>query len=212
MKIELTNFVKRQWDSNFAGTKMHQISDNLFLDFVNVIYENCVIDNHKSWEFCKYVYFKNPYEFIKTSTIKIDYTNYQYIQSGYFSRTDKELDVLSRWMSFPKDSFKLPKAEYIGLVLYSKEQLLKEFNADPAIGRRDMNGNRFEQFELSDDCKYGIVAIIGLNQCEMDPMLPITHFRNALGKEYGGNSESIDIEEYQKSIIFWKDHILVKDF
>ncbi len=210
MKIELTDFVKRQWKSDFSGTKMNNVVENDFLKAVNIASFHICKDSQ--FNFCKYIFIDNSrFDLdVKLGTIPIDYTIYQYIQSGYFSRTDEELSVLSRWVKFPPNTYTAPRANYIGLVLYSREQLLKEYNADPAIGQRDMNGNRFEQFELSVDCDYGIVAIMGLTEPEMEPMPPITHMRNALGKEHGGNGEPINIEEYQKSVEFWSKRILIK--
>ena len=47
------------------------------------------------------------------------------VLSGYSSRTEKELAVLSRW--FPKDSVgTVPTAKYLDLILYSREQIRKE--------------------------------------------------------------------------------------
>lgn len=226
MKIQLTKFVQRQWDKKFAGTKMDMWQED-FINLVNIIYPQNDIFLHDSQnDFCKYLYFKNPYPSIKKAVIKIDHTIYPYIQSGYSSRTAEELAVLSRWVSFPPKSYPLPTAEYIGLVLYSREQLLKEHNAtqqqidkenDSFAGKifaRDMGtsvAKTFKtEFELTEECEYGIVAIMGLGQPEMDPMPPITHLRNALGGVEGGNGVAINKEEYEKSVKFWSEHILVK--
>ncbi len=213
-KIELTNFAKRQWEPKFSGTKMHKVNMDHFMDQANTCYDFALngspnmgrwnlMDHPKpDWHFCKYLVFENFDPEIKASVVKIDHTMYQYIQSGYSSRTDKELAVLSRWVSFPSGSYTLPTARFTGLVLYSKKQLLEEHNAGNAGGS--------VEFELSNECRYGIVAIMGLTQAQLDPMPPITHLRNALGKDHGGNGTPIDVEEYNKSVDFWSKHILVK--
>lgn len=220
MKIELTTFVMRQFDAKFAGTKMHKVDIEHFINLSNTAYNTAKLrtdsnillpggidfklENHKSWDFCKYLFIKNDFDFdIRTAVAKINQFNCQYVQSSYSSRTETELAVLSRWIEFPKTAnYKAPKADWIALVLYSREQLLKEFesNAQPPESF----------FELSEDCEYGIVSINALTSPEMEPMPPITHLRNALGMEYGGNGNPIDIEEYNRSVEFWQEHALVK--
>lgn len=201
MKIELTDFVKRQWKSEFSGTKMNNVDKDVFINTINRI-ENFSIWNNSQFDFCKYLFINNENNAfdVNLGVIKLDHSIYQYIQSGYFSRTLDELPVLSRWVKFPHMSYNIPKSKYIGLVLYSKEQLLKEH----------ISSNNTTSFELSDECKYGIVSIMGLSTQEMEPMLPITHLRNALDLKYCGNGESINIDEYNKSVLFWDKHILIK--
>lgn len=205
MKIELTNFVKRQWKPDFSGTKMYGIDEKSFLSVCNLTSFH-IIEDHKSWDFCKYVIICNGDKFdldVKVSSVKIDHTVWPYIETGYSSRTENELAVLSRYVRFPKGcSFELPKANYVGLVLYSREQLYKEYIVSGSESK--------EPFELSEDCDYGIVAIMGLNEPKLEPMLPITHMRNSLGKEQGGNGEPLDIDEYNKSVEYWSKYILVK--
>ncbi len=213
MKIELTEFVKRQWKPNFAGTKMHRIQEAKFLELFNDAYNvsmsksismNHKFDSHKSWDFCKYLYLNVERTLdIRTSTVKLDHTIAPFVQCDYSSRNSAELEVLGRWVSFPAQSnFKAPLAKWIGCVLYTREQLLEEYNKNA--------DEHVHTFELSEDCEYGIVAIMGLDIPQMDPMPPITHFRNALGQEFGGNGEPVDIEEYNKSVEFWKNNILIK--
>jgi hypothetical protein len=219
-KIQQTRFVGRQWEKKFAGTCMNGIWQEDFLKHVNKVYGDLFSELQPSHnEFCKYFYFENPYPAVKRAVIKIDHTIYPYIQSGYSSRTAEELAVLSRWVSFPVGSFELPTAEYIGLVLYSRDQLLKEHNemfppedyvGDAPWTDKGMTGMRQPEFELTEEAEYGIVAVMGLSRPEMDPMPPITHLRNALGGAEGGNGVPINKLEYNKSVEFWKDHILVK--
>lgn len=214
-KIELPEFTRRQWKPSYAGTKMFGIDETHFMEFVNARYEHATDQNRvmarswfkdhpdPSWSFCKYLIFENVDDKIKTSVIKIDHTIFPYIQSGYSSRVEGELPVLSRWATFPYGTFKLPVAKFVGLALYTRKQLLHEFEADPA--------NKGKEYtELSPSAKYGIVSIQGLGQPELDPMPPVTHLRNALGKEQGGNGQPIDKSEYDKSVDFWSTHILVK--
>lgn len=227
MKIQLTSFVQRQWDKKFAGTKIDiwqadfiKLVNDAFDDMDSIDPEFTTDFKDSQNDFCKYFFIENApdlFPTVKKAVIKIDHTIYPYIQSGYSSRTAEELAVLSRWVSFPPKIYPLPTAEWIGFVLYTREQLLKEHNAQ--FPPEDYKSNTpwsdktvlmQPTFELTEECEYGIVAIMGLGQPEMDPMPPITHVRNALGTAEGGNGVAINKEEYEKSVKFWSEHILVK--
>jgi hypothetical protein len=56
--------------------------------------------------------------------IKITADNEHLLRSGYNSRRAEELAVLERW--FPKESVEVPVAKYLDIILYSREQVLKE--------------------------------------------------------------------------------------
>jgi hypothetical protein len=86
-----------------------------------------------------------------------------------------------------------PEAEYLVIVLYSKEQLEKEATSEYVI-----------------DGDWGIVAILGQMSAVEEPMKPITMMRNALGMEEGGSGVPIDKEAYKKSVDFWSKNATVK--
>ena len=77
------------------------------------------------------------------------------LRSGYSSRTEKELPVLSRW--FPKEvvGTDVPTARYLDLILYSREQIRKE---NEAMGE-----------DSGSDAPWGIVSIkaqdVGTQAC-----------------------------------------------
>lgn len=91
------------------------------------------------------------------------------------------------------------KAEYLDIILYSKEQIQKE---NSAMGNQDPNANL--------DYDWGVVSIKAQNAGSEIPMEPITAMRNALGKDQGGSGVALDREAYQKSVDFWNKHAIVK--
>lgn len=93
----------------------------------------------------------------------------------------------------------MEKAEYLDIILYSKEQVQKE---NEAMGNTDPNGNL--------DYDWGVVSIKAQNLGAEIPMEPITAMRNALGKDQGGSGVPLNREEYQKSADFWSKHAIVK--
>lgn len=213
MKIEYTNFVLRQFDPKFAGTKLNIENKDNILDNINYYYDltqakfginSGKIVSYKFensyQDFCKYLIIENHLDKnIKAGVTELTLEKYPFIRTGYSSRTPEELPVLSRWLELPS-CFEKPKANYLVLVLYTREQLLKEH----------IDNNSVNDFELSDECEYGIVAVLGTLEPKADPMPPITIMRNALGTEEGGNGAKLDHSLYKESVEFWDKYILIK--
>lgn len=220
MNIELTNFALRHFKSDFSGTKITKIvtpyempvTKANFEEQINVRIGDKLPDstyNNFSNEFgtvflsegyapfCKLVSIRN-FTNANVGSLPITIENYQYLRSGYSSRTPDELPVFSRWFELP---LKPPTAEWLILVLYSREQLLKEYN-----------GNKKDDvvFELSDDAEWGIVAILGQRHPSEEPMKPETMLRNALGIKEGGSGVELDRKKYLESVAFWSDNATVK--
>ena len=112
------------------------------------------------------------------------------MRSGYEARTEKELAVLARWF----DVAKLPegavnKAEYLDIILYSKDQIILE---NAALKSENPNANI--------EYDYGIISVKAQDQAHELPMQPITSMRNSLGKEYGGSGVPMDFEAYKRSV------------
>jgi hypothetical protein len=210
MKIEnikITEFAKRHFDPKFGGTKILDFTLEEFDDKVNqqlfnyyrILEGANIIKELKSdivrvlpgyADFCKLLVLKN-FTQAKVGSMPIAIENYQYLRSGYSSRAKEELPVLSRWFSLPIPA---PVAEYLVIVLYSKEQLNKE--------------KKEEEKEFDGD--WGTVAILAQSSSNEEPMTPITMMRNALGIDEGGSGVPIDKEAYQKSVVFWSDNAIIK--
>ena len=188
-KIEYDPFVTRQFSQNFSGTKVNlEIKDEL-LEVINDTYTYALSETmlDSEWSFCKYL--------VRPITLDI----YPYIRTDYSQRTPEELAVLTRYVQLPP-GFKSADANYIVLVLYSREQLQKEFKPK----------EEGQEFYFDDNVEWGVVSIMGTMEPKPDPLVPITIMRNALGVEEGGNSMPINIIEYNKSVEFWRNYILVK--
>lgn len=203
MKIEnikITEFAKRHFDPKFGGTKILDFTPEEFEDRVNLTLGsiNSSLNTEYSIErvvpgyadFCKLLVLKN-FTTAKTGSLPITIENYQYLRTGYSSRTTSEIPVMERWFELPLSA---PKAEYLVVVLYSKEQLEKE---------RKEGEEKF-------DGDWGVVAILAQMSPSEEPMKPITMMRNALGIEEGGSGVPIDREAYANSVEFWSKNATVK--
>jgi len=153
------------------------------------------MSNELSWNifkgyasFCKLVVVQN-FTDAKVGSMPITLENYQYLRSGYSARRDFELPVFSRWFELPLPA---PKAEYLVIVLYSKEQIELEDN-------------------IEFDADWGIVSIMGTMYGEEEPMKPETMIRNSMGIEYGGSGVELNKDEYLKSCEFWEVNATVKN-
>jgi hypothetical protein len=112
-------------------------------------------------------------------TVPITGHNRHQLRSGYDARTKSELAVLTRWF----EGVEPPVANYLVVILYSRDQLLKE-------------GERIE-------ADWGVVGCLYTAEPEEIPMAPITMMRNALGVEEGGSGVPLNREAYRRSVEFW---------
>jgi hypothetical protein len=204
-KIEYDPFVTRQFSPSFSGTKIPlDAKEELLMNANDALH---YVTNHgaedyllldSEWDFCKYLVIPNDFN-VKCAVREITLDIYPYIRTDYSQRTPDELAVLTRFVQLPP-GFKSQTAEYIVFVLYSKEQLEKEFK--PKL--------ETDVFYFDDSVEWGVVAIMGTLEPKPDPLIPITIMRNALGVDEGGNGEKLNKEVYNESVEFWSKYILVK--
>lgn len=161
-------FVLRQFKPDFKGTNLSKIDAAKMLDLINVKYQEflnvkedakekpaLLLDSQ--WDFCKYLVFSNPAAEIKSQVAKIDLAIYPYIRTAYSSRTPDELPILSRWAELPP-GFSQPTANYVVCVLYTREQLLAEYDKKYAKEVPEGQDKPIKpDFYLPEAVKYGIV-------------------------------------------------------
>ena len=184
--IKITDFARRHFKKEFKGTKILDKTPKEVESLINKLNPIKSIDGYA--DFCKLLVFDN-FTNAKPGTIEITDDIKPYIKSGYKSRNENELAILSRWVKLP---YEVKKANYLIFVVYSKKQLIKE-----------SKDNSF-------DGDWGVVAILGQNNKDEEPMKPETMFRNALGVEEGGSGVKIDREKYKKSVKFWENNINIE--
>jgi hypothetical protein len=146
--------------------------------------------------FCKHLFIENNFTDARVNVLRITTDNESLIRTKYEARNDKELPVLTRF--FPKQLVgdDLPKAKFLDLILYSREQIQKE---NQAQGRPDN----------AETAPWGIVSIKAQDVDYELPMNPITAMRNALGSEEGGSGIPLDRDAYMHAVNYWKDHAVV---
>lgn len=117
--------------------------------------------------FCKHVFIPNEWG-CPVGALLITDENRHLLRSAYTRRRPEELPVLNRW--FPKDQVPAPPAAaYLDIILYSREQMLKEYEALPLEGR--------DAADLP-PVPWGIISIKAQNEPFETPMTPITMMRN----------------------------------
>ena len=100
---------------------------------------------------------------------------------------------------FPAGTISPQTAEYLDIILYSKEQIQKE---TASMGNTDPNADI--------DYDWGIVSVKPQDVDHELTMNPITIMRNALGKEHGGSGVPLEREKYMQAVEFWSKNALVK--
>lgn len=200
MSIVLDSFAYRHWDDpNYTGARINNMSKEQFIQYVREYIQkhggflSCSVEGYAP--FCRHIFIENPTD-AKVDAILITPEIEKHIKSGYRARRDTELAVLCRWIDACDVPGGIPKAKYLDLIFYSKDQLIKEAN--------DMQSSI-----APGDWEWGLISIKGQMISEETPMQPITIMRNALGRKFGGSSVEIDEEKYRKSADFWNAYISI---
>jgi hypothetical protein len=117
------------------------------------------------------------------------------MEAVYEARKESELPVLVQFIDRKKIT--IPKATFLDVILYSREQIIKENLAMGSVPPETQ-------------APWGIISVKG-QLCDYElPMQPITMMRNALGREYGGSGVPLKEEEYRNSVAFWSKHVAIK--
>lgn len=185
-------FAESESSKSYGGT-VFSIPIKEFEDIANARYdESNLVDGYAP--FCKHIFIENDFTDAQVNVIAITPENESCLRSKYEARNDKELPVLTR--HFPHDLVvsldnPLPKAKYLDLILYSREQVNKE---NEAMGK-----------PTSDEkAPWAIISVKAQNENFEIPMTPITAMRNALGKDEGGSGVPLDRDAYMAAFKFWE--------
>ncbi|WP_347260915.1 DUF3228 family protein [Rudaea sp.] len=178
MHIVLTDFARTRLFPN--ERRRNTIQDCTPEEFERHINEHAplkVLDGYAP--FCKLHVHRN-WTSTRCLTVTVGDDNRHLLRSAYEARTKEELPVLVRWF----EGVEAPIANWLVVILYSREQLAKE---GAAI-----------------DADWGVVGCLYTMEPEEIPMAPITMMRNALGVEEGGSGVPLDREAYRRSVEFWE--------
>ncbi len=189
-------------NSSYGGTVFHiAISD--FEKIANERFSDDLLQPGYA-PFCKHLFIKNDFTDAQVNVLPITNDNQDKIRTKYEARNDKELPVLNRFFPLElvansnNDNNTLPVAKYLDLILYSREQINME---NEAQGRQTTNND--------EEAPWGIVSIKAQDVNYELPMNPITIMRNSLGKEQGGSGVPLDRDAYLASVDYWKNHAVV---
>lgn len=182
-----------------AGTRMVGCDKQEFLDCVHESYAAGTPLSDGYAPFCKHIFIPNQWA-APVGALPITDANVHLLQSAYTKRRPEELAVLTRW--FPADKVQVHQAAFFDVILYSREQIIKEYQALPAQGKH-----------LSDadipNAPWGIISIKAQDEPHETPMNPITMLRNALGREEGGSGVPLDRLKYEEAVAYWDTHAAV---
>lgn len=178
--IVLDQFALRQFkgykqDSSISTSQTIDYDVNQFVDKINNYYKqnNTLVDGYAS--FCKHIFIPNFIDNLTTGYTKIDDSNKQYLISDYLARTEYELPVLTRW--FDKQYVNSPVAEYLDIILYSREQICIENKATQQHKQQNDNKNptnNNDNIYNNGKWQWGIISIKPQLGNKELPMLPIT--------------------------------------
>ena len=180
MSIALTEFARaRLFPREARRNTIQDCSAEQFERHLNDLPALRVLDGYAP--FCKLHVYRN-WTSTRCLTLPITEANTHLLRSAYEARSKEELPVLVRWF----EGVEPPVANYLLVILYSREQLAKE-------------GTQI-------DGDWGVVGCMYTAEPEDTPMAPITMMRNALGVAEGGSGVAIDRAAYARSVEFWSRH------
>ena len=180
MRIVLTEFARtRLFPRESRRNTIRDITAEQFEAHLNAHPPVAVLDGYAP--FCKLHVHRN-WTSTRASVLPVTAENRHLLRSAYEARSRDELPVLVRWF----EGVEPPVADYLVVILYSREQLAKE--GSPI------------------DADWGVVGCLYTAEPAEIPMAPITMMRNALGVEEGGSGVAIDRAAYQRAVAFWHNN------
>jgi hypothetical protein len=189
MHIAITDFALKNWEPRDGGTQIVGLSPEDLVSRCNAV-GGPLVDGYAL--FCKHLFVENDTP-TRCGFAPITDDNRHLLRTGYRARREGEMAVLERWF----EGVQPPRAEWLDVILYSHAQLMAEA-AD------------YPDEQPVPPCDWGIVSIIGVLEPVEPPMPPITHWRNALGREEGGSGVAIDGQAYARGVEFWDTHASVR--
>ena len=180
MSIVLTRFATtRLFPREPRRNTIQDITPEQFEQHLNTVPPVKVLDGYAP--FCK-LHVQRNWTSTRCLTVPITEANRHLLRSDYEARSSEELPVLVRWF----EGVEPPVANYLIVILYSREQLAKEGTPIAA--------------------DWGVVGCLYTAEPVETPMAPITLMRNALGVEEGGSGVPLDRDAYRRSVAFWRNH------
>ena len=180
MAIVLTRFATtRLFPREPRRNTIQDTTPEQFEQHLNTVPPVTVLDGYAP--FCKLHVHRN-WTSTRCLTVPITEANRHRLRSDYEARSCDELPVLVRWF----EGIEPPVADYLIVILYSREQLAREGTPISA--------------------EWGVVGCLYTAEPVETPMAPITLMRNALGVEEGGSGVPLDRDAYRRSVEFWRTH------
>lgn len=181
------------------------VTPESFVARVNEAYAKGEVELKEGYApFCKHIFIPN-FTAARAGAMPITEENISRLRSGYLCRQEGELAVLFRWFPMKGKSsgeedgvegVEPPVAEWLDVILYSREQVRAECHA---MGRKNDGATE----------PWAIISIKPQSLGHELPMQPITMLRNALGKAEGGSGIPLDRAKYEESVSYWRDHAVV---
>lgn len=190
-------------DPSFTGQRI-DCPPQEFEDRINALYdqkEHEVRDGHAP--FCKHIFVPNFIENLMPSVVEITPGNKDKLRSSYEQRSANDLAVLVRWFLLDESCGLPPTARYLEIIVYHKSQVA-------TMGMGDLHGHEPTTRMGVADCPWRVVSIKGQDTKEEIPLQPVTMMRNALPRAAGGCDFPLDAQKYNKSVIFWETHCMLR--
>jgi len=196
------SFAIRQFQQGYKGGTFIPMAVSSFEEQINKLYQSGQYELKDGYApFCKHLFVPN-FAACQQSFLEITHTNEHLLRTEYQQRKESELPVLTRFFPHYLVKDQIQEAKYLDIILYSKEQILKESEAMS-------EASDYEKRPEIADREWGIISVKSQDVDYELPMAPITMMRNALGKEEGGSGVHLERQKYMESVDFWKKYAII---
>ena len=187
-------FAEHDASHSYGGTVFSNIISE-FEEIVNARFDEKQLKDGYA-PFCKHLFVLNDFTDGRVIVLPLSKDNEHLVRTEYAARNDKELPVLQRYIPVDlvvggPDNLELPVSKYLDLILYSREQIIKENQSMDKGAAAAKSG---------ETAPWGIVSIKAQDVDYELPMNPITVMRNSLGKDEGGSGVPIDRDAYLEAL------------
>ena len=183
--IEMLDFcLANTFDPTRAGTTVTGITVDRFMWRVNSQHDEGgrVEVSNEYPEICRHLFLRNRFTTTRRGVVQI--TPEMEVISEMVVRGGQEgKEEAYESLSVDASSVHPPKAEWLDVILYSREHLASE------------------GIEIEGD--WGVAAVLGVEKPTQTPLKRSTLERNAKGTDAGGNGFDVTAEQYAESDAYW---------
>ena len=186
--LEMLGFcLSNTFDPTRSGTTVTGITSEDFMTQINqrASLELGTVEVSSEYpEICRHFFVKNDFTTTRQGVVAITSDLRPLVVAAMVTRGgQEEVENPYKAYSISSENVDVPQAEFLDIILYSREHLKDE--------------------GIAIDGDWGVVTILGVPTCEQTPPTRVTLERNSVGTDAGGNGIEATASMLSKSDAYW---------